>query len=788
MSSSKFLSRLPVLGGVSLLIAEFIINILTAVPANAILSESPDSADFSQGNNIYQVVSRAGGVSRINVPISEVNFYISEAYFATHSTATIVVQDADHCEFPTRSFPSQPGGAYTPDTEAPGGAQGARTTQYEIYGYNANESGLVNGGGVITPVQYGVVIKTGSATACSQRTRTMQVAKSQMVPSTNPGHAGYYVGRFRARYLSADGWNSFQLAISGNAGIFGYYAKNAAGVQFALKQGNPGPGSGATNGPFYSQYNIKFAPDCTINGPVSLQSYPLQVYDDDQGTDYQRLTLSYQLFEADSTGATRLIDSGTPPRVPTGEGRTYTINKPNVFLRPGFRYIWRWNQVHELNALQFKIPFDSIFYTLQCPQKDILKPSVGVSSTSVEEGDVVTFTYKISRGTSASGANGSCALTTTSGSVPPPPNTPVCNGGNFNMIPGQTQLTATSGPITVTSANANGPRGLCQSLFITPNAPDVADTPNPSEACVKVVKKPLVQFNSGDVWAGGSYKQAGVCAANNSSIQTNARTLTDGREVGSHVEYGAFALGDIHAFGAGARPHINDGAAGAPDASERFVFANSRVDNGGALQYTLGNYGDDAHCLTDFTQLYQNASVDGGQGGAINVASLPDGYVHRVTGDRILNASTPIGAGKHIILYVDGNVTINGNIAYSDGPYTNIAGIPQVTIIAGGNITVQSPVTQLSGLYQAKGSFSTCETAPPLTTSVCNQQLNINGAVVAKNTILYRTGGTTSSPLVSQQAAERFNLTPDIYLSLYSGSSTQLNAQTVQEIDLPPRY
>lgn len=788
MSSNKIAKRMKLFAAVGLLAAEFIISIFMVTPANAVLSESPDSADFSQGQNIYQVVSRAGGVSKINVPISEVNFYISEAYFATHTTATIVVQDADHCEFPTRSFPNQPGGAYTPDTQAPGGAQGTRTTQYEIYGYNADETALLNSGGVITPVQYGVVIKTGSATACSQRTRTMQISKSQMVPSNNPGHAGYYVGRFRARYLSNDGWNSFQLAIAGGAGIFGYYAKNAAGVQFALKQGNPGPGSGLTNGPFYSNYKVRFAPDCTINGPVSLQQYPLQVYDDDQGTVYQRLTLSYQLFEVDSTGAMRQIDSGTPPSSPTGEGRTYTINKANVFLRPGYRYVWQWNQVHELNALQFKIPFDSIFYTLQCPQKDVLKPSVTVSDTSVEEGDIVTFTYRINRGTSSSGANGACSLTTTSGSVPPPTNTPVCNGGNFNMVPGQTQLTASSGPITVTSANANGPRGLCHSLGITPNAPDTADTPNPSEACVKVVKKPLVQFNTGDVWAGGSYKDSGVCAANNSSIQTNARTLSDGRDVGSHVEYAVFALGDVHAFGSAGRPHINDGAVGAPDASERFVFANSRVDEGGSLQYTLGNYGDDAHCLTDFTDSYQNASVDNGQGGSVDVASLPNGYVHRLTGDRTLTASAPIAGGKHIVIYVAGNITINGNITYSDGPYGSIADIPQVTIIAGGNITVQSPVTQISGLYQAKGSFSTCEIPPPLTIGTCNQQLNINGAVVAKNTTLHRTGGTTSSPLVSQQAAERFNLTPDIYLSLYNGSASQLNARTVQEIDLPPRY
>lgn len=784
-SSKKKLFQVKSLAVAGLLLVEAVLSMGLSTPSQASVWDSPDPNDFSQGPRIYQLVSRAGGVSKINVPVSEVNFYVSEAWFATHSTAPITIYDPDHCEFTGPSFPSQPDASFTPDTQAPGGNQGTPTTRYEVYAYNADESGLLNGGGVIAPVQFGVVINTGSPTACAIRTRTIQVPKSQMVQSTNPGHAGYYVGKFTARYLPNDGWNSFKLYI-GAAGLFGYYAKNAAGVQFAFKQGVPGPGSGATDAPFYSNYNLRFAPDCNIDHPVSLQQYPLVIFDDDQGASYQPRRISYQLLETNAAGATTIIKSGIPPN--QAENTAWTLNDPNVFIRPGYRYTWRWNDIHEDNALQFKLPFDSINYTLQCPQKDILKPSVTVSSTSVEEGDTVTFTYRISRGTSSSGANGGCSLTATSGSVPPPPNTPVCNGGNFNMTPGQTQLTATSGPITVTSANANGPRGLCHSLGLTPNAPDVADTPNPSEACVKVVKKPLVQFNTGDIWAGGDYKQSGICAPNNSTIQTNARTLSDGRQVGSHVEYGAFALGDVRAFGSGARPHINDGAVGAPDASERFVFANSQLDQGGSLQYVLGNYGDNAHCLTDFTDLYQNAPIDNGQGGTVDVASLPSGYVHKLNGDRTLTASAPIAGGKHIVIYVAGNITINSNIAYSDGPYGSIADIPQVTIIASGNITVQSPVVQISGLYQAKGNFSTCEISPPLTIGNCNQQLNINGAVVAKNTTLNRTGGTTSSPLVSQQAAERFNLMPDLYLSLYNGSASQLNARTVQEIDLPPRY
>jgi hypothetical protein len=773
---------------------------LMAPNASASLAEGPNSGDFSKGSAVYLLVANAGGVSKIDANYSEVNIYIRPTYFASNTTATLRISNIDHCLNAAYSSPAgQPGGAYTPDTPTtPSGV--ARTTTYALRPWNAAETTV----GAIMDSDTGLLINNGSnatANTCAARYRDMVLRKSSMVPATDPAHVGYYVAKFTAFYTSTDGWNSFQLDLIGGTttGLIGYYAQNAGGVKFALRQGRPTstttagvcPSNVYYSNSYYSCYTIPFAPDCSITTPQPLSKYPLQVYDDDQGVSYQAATLTWRLLEYPvSGGAAKVIASGQPPKSPTGEGRTYTLNSSSVFLRPGYRYKWEWNNVNMLNALQFKIPFDSIYYALPCPQSEVLTPTVSVDNTEVEEGDPVTFTYKISRSALTSVSTGTCQLVASVGSTKPPVNTEVCNNmnaagsGNFTIPANDANgLNATLAIPALTSAMTTNGR-LCHKLTITAIAPDKPTTPTDDEACVNITKQPLVHFNGGDVWAGGSYKSAtGVCSANAANIQTTARTLPAGTDVGSHVEYAAFALGNMYGFGAGARPHTNNGDGITADPSEYLAFANFSVSD--PTQYILGNLGESAHCITDLASQYTGVAISA-QPAAITASALPNGATH-VVGDKTLNATT-INASQRIVLYVEGNVTIAGDIVYTAAALANASQIPSLTIIATGDVTVLNNVRSLTGIYSTKGTFKTCEVTTALTIATCNQQLNINGAVIAKGATLSRTGGTTNSPAVSQQAAERFNLMPDTFISTYDNSAQQLQVRTVQQIDLPPRY
>lgn len=85
-----------------------------------------------------------------------------------------------------------------------------------------------------------------------------------------------------------------------------------------------------------------------------------------------------------------------------------------------------------------------------------------------------------------------------------------------------------------------------------------------------------------------------------------------------------------------------------------------------------------------------------------------EGYEwYKATSD--LTISSPINIGnRKVILFVDGfNLEINGNINLNDGVGFFVA-------IVGGNITLDSSVTELEGIYLSDGSFTTGAGTSPL--------------------------------------------------------------------------
>lgn len=197
---------------------------------------------------------------------------------------------------------------------------------------------------------------------------------------------------------------------------------------------------------------------------------------------------------------------------------------------------------------------------------------------------------------------------------------------------------------------------------------------------------------------------------------------------GSRTDFGAMALGLI--------PGSTGGAVGFfSGINQRAMFANTVGANppGGYL-----NTNSDEHCVDDYfsdTRITPNPPAFGGG----DLTNLPSGQ-YLMSGGSISGGS--IQVNKQITIYVDGNLTINGDINYASAFNPNDpTNIPYLAIIARGNITITGGVGRLDGLYIAQpkgtsgGVFATCD-------SVCTNQLVINGAVIAQHVQLLRTHGT----------------------------------------------
>lgn len=169
-------------------------------------------------------------------------------------------------------------------------------------------------------------------------------------------------------------------------------------------------------------------------------------------------------------------------------------------------------------------------------------------------------------------------------------------------------------------------------------------------------------------------------------------------------------------------------------------------------------------------------------------------------GDNILKPS------KHITIFVDGDVTIKGNISIDwSTQYHNLSDIPSFTIMAN-NIKVEPWVALITGTYVATDHFESCKDANnpadlgmlPPPNSKCQHKLRVNGAIVSENSPVFRrTFGAGNLPYDSQwdpnnisSTAEWINYTPNLWLTTSNGSSgNQLEGLTTTQVtNLPVRY
>ncbi len=140
-------------------------------------------------------------------------------------------------------------------------------------------------------------------------------------------------------------------------------------------------------------------------------------------------------------------------------------------------------------------------------------------------------------------------------------------------------------------------------------------------------------------------------------------------------------------------------------------------------------------------------------------------------------------AGSKVVVYINGNAEISESISiYNNGSGLNSAAdIPLLYVISNSNIYIDSAATSIDGVYSANGTIFTCANAgtgnsfsgnqaDQALIAGCNNQLTVNGSLVANQIKFGRVYGGLPGQYGSTGAAETFNYGPEVWLSQVQGS------------------
>ena len=269
--------------------------------------------------------------------------------------------------------------------------------------------------------------------------------------------------------------------------------------------------------------------------------------------------------------------------------------------------------------------------------------------------------------------------------------------------------------------------------------------------CIKVVKKPKVQF-----WGNGVFSRAG--------IRTSLSSTREG-VLGSWVEYEAITGGTIRNF-----------RTESSQSTRRLAIEN----------YTsTGNFGQGAPSID---------SVIGSISSKFPRVNL-DNTTTRVTvynnNNTTINGLT---ASRRTEVIYGNNLRISSDIVNSDRTVNSDNDFRQIIIIANGDITIDPGVRTVDAWLIAKGTINTCavnglQNIQNVTTGNCNEQLRIRGGTLSNTLRLWRTHGSdgrTASSL--SEPAEIINQSADTYLWGQAQSGGQGKIVTTYTKELPVRY
>lgn len=356
-------------------------------------------------------------------------------------------------------------------------------------------------------------------------------------------------------------------------------------------------------------------------------------------------------------------------------------------------------------------------------------------------------------------------------------------GLNYN----QTLPTSVSGTSLAATANF-GPTnnvgiytvrwGVVGAIGAIDCADGVANNGNPDPPVdFPVTNKPYFRVTGGDVSAGmGMTVGPGNCTASGVTpndragvVSWNRNNNPAGNYDGAGTTLGVLSRGRLQEFATAQNSN------GGPDKASRPIgLAFSNVNNpAGTVNTAGGLYGgkfSGGDCVPDYFANVPSSQIANGN---VSVTDLP-GFPG---GGNIAN-------GFRRTYYVDGNLYVNSNVAFSGNYPAGVADIPSFVVVVRGNIYIDRNVNRLDGFYIAqpaaaavsdngRGNIYTCANAPTSAVALdrnmhgaCNTPLVVNGSFSARQVWLMRTAGTVSSAT----AAETFNYVPDIWMAQAFGT------------------
>ena len=316
-----------------------------------------------------------------------------------------------------------------------------------------------------------------------------------------------------------------------------------------------------------------------------------------------------------------------------------------------------------------------------------------------------------------------------------------------------------------------------------------------SQTCATIINKPYTSFSGNDVVAGGNF---GSCGTSGSSIQLYNKGVAPTWQ-GSSAQLAVRALGVIDGL-ASAKFRTT-----APKAPDGLSFANT------VAGVTYGGGVTGCQSVPDYFSGLFGITVDTANKAAagVTVPTTTGDYFWAPANHQVILNSTSIPNSSHVKLYIEGDVSIAGNMVYGgSGAWTDPTQIPTFQLFVHGNIYIQNSATVLDGMYVSQkitsganagrgGTIETCGNgfAPQAVTSIynnCSSQLVVHGSFTANHIDLLRSANTSlrnggGDSARSSNAAEWFDFSPEAYIANYNDDTHSGTTSDVYYITtLPP--
>lgn len=337
-------------------IAAAIVGLLVVItsPVSALSNHGPDPADLGSATDNVGYIITSPNYGPAQIPSTRVPIYFPK----NTDTYTVEITDGNLCTDPRGSAPDAGGNVMDTIPSYGSATQGASAALFSVLNQT---TGLYD-------VSATSVVSSDNKCYDQRLKLTFSGASLKLDPIS-----GLYFTFFRANTLNGGTSaieNRFSIKINTD-GIVGYSA-SVDSSSFALGHNYPQK--------VERDYAFPFAPDCSVtaaNTPATAQLYDL-----DNGTAevQNNIWMESYIEEIRPDGSkqripltfTRAADpASTPiPSKPGSQPNTYivesTTSKEYVYVhmkvQPGNKYKMGLTRVYGRNILQFKLPFDSIFF------------------------------------------------------------------------------------------------------------------------------------------------------------------------------------------------------------------------------------------------------------------------------------------------------------------------------------------------------------------------------------------------------------------------------------------